>query len=152
MEPVKDNKTHISALKQYMIFQVEGEEYGVDIQDIISIITPVPATRVPKTPAYIKGVINLRGEIIPIMDLRERLNLPLAEITEEMRIIIFKIDEAPMGAIVDSVTEVVQLPPDSVESSAELARELVSGIAKLEGRIITLLDLNRLVDMAKKEG
>jgi purine-binding chemotaxis protein CheW len=107
---------------------------------------------VPKTPPFIKGVINLRGEIIPIMDLRTRFNLPEAEYGEETRFIIIKIDEVSVGMVVDSVDEVLQLDEDSVENisnfSNDVSLDYILGVGKVDNRVITLLNLEKLVKLS----
>lgn len=143
-----DNRN--AELKQYLVFKIENEEYGVDIRKIVTIIEKdLPIARVPKTPDYIKGVINLRGEILPIMDLRLRFNLPEVEATEETRVIILKIKDISIGLIVDSVAEVVKLNEESTENVSEfssmLSKNYIQGLGKVNGRIITILNLKELI-------
>jgi purine-binding chemotaxis protein CheW len=141
---------------QYVVFTLGEEEYALDIHRVVEIVTPTAITRVPKAPNYIKGVINLRGEIIPVMGLRERFNLPLIEQTEDTRIIIFKVDEASIGGIVDSVAEVISLSKEAIEGlsnfSNDLSMDFIYGVGKIEQRIITLLNIDKLVSSAKNEG
>lgn len=136
-------------LKQFVVFKLGKEEYGVDIQKITIIEKMLPITRVPKTPDFIKGVINLRGEIIPIMDLRRRFNLPEVEETEDTRIIIIKIEDVSVGMIVDAVAETIQLDDDSIENvtnfSNDISMDYILGVGKGDERIITLLNLEKLV-------
>jgi purine-binding chemotaxis protein CheW len=140
----------ITDSKQFLIFRLAKEEYGVDIRTVTTIIeNDMPITRVPRTPDYIKGVINLRGEIVPILDLRKKFNLPDAETTSEARIIIVKIDDMAIGFIVDSVAEVIQLAEESIETvsnfSSDLSLDYISGVGKVDGRIVTLLNLEKLI-------
>lgn len=137
-------------VKKYLIFKLGNEEYGIDIHKIITIIKhEMSIARVPKTPSYLKGVFNLRGEIIPVMSLRLKFGLPEDVFDEETRIIIIKLDEISVGLIVDSVSEVLELVEDATESIANIAGKLsldyISGIGKMNGRIITLLNLENLV-------
>ena len=137
-------------LRKFLVFNLGTEEYGIDIQKITTIIEKdMSIARVPKTPAYLKGVINLRGEIIPVINLRRRFNLADGEDTEETRIIIVKFEEIVVGLIVDSVAEVVELDEDSIENITNIAGELsldyIMGVGKVEGRIITLLNLEKLI-------
>lgn len=137
-------------LRKFLVFNLSTEEYGIDIQKITTIIEKdMSIARVPKTPAYLKGVINLRGEIIPVINLRRRFNLADGEDTEETRIIIVKFEEIVVGLIVDSVAEVVELDEDSIENITNIAGELsldyIMGVGKVEGRIITLLNLEKLI-------
>jgi len=136
--------------KQFLIFRLAKEEYGVDIQTVTTIIeNDMPIARVPRTPNYIKGVINLRGEIVPILDLRKKFNLPNAETTSDSRIIIVKIEDMVIGFIVDSVVEVIQLNEESIETvsniSSDLSLDYIFGVGKVDGRIVTLLNLEKLI-------
>jgi purine-binding chemotaxis protein CheW len=136
-------------MKQFVVFKLGQEEYGVDIQKITTIEQLRQITRVPKTPAFIKGVINLRGDIIPIMDLRKRFSLPHVENTEETRIIISKLEDVFIGFIVDGVAEVLQLAEDSIESianfSSDLSLDYILGVGKVSDRIVTLLNIEMMV-------
>lgn len=135
--------------RQFVVFKMDKEEYGVDIQKVTTIERMVSIARVPKTPEFINGVINLRGEIIPIINLRKRFDLPQIEESEDTRIIIMKIGEISAGIIVDAVAEVTQLTEESIETvssfSTERAIEYIMGVGKIDNRIITLLDLEKLV-------
>ncbi|MDP4093821.1 MAG: chemotaxis protein CheW [Bacillota bacterium] len=139
----------INTTRQFVTFKLEQKEYGIDIQNVSIIEKVLPVTRVPKTPGFIKGVVNLRGEIIPIMDLRMRFNLPEAEPTEETRVIILKVDEFVFGIVVDSVAEVLNLSANTIESTANLGNssnvEFIQGVGKVDDRIVILLNLERLV-------
>lgn len=105
--------------------------------------------RVPDTPDFISGVINLRGEIVPIMDLRRKFGLPSAEDTESTRIIIVKIEEIVLGIIVDEVIEVIQLNDDSIENvtnfCSDLSMDYILGAGKINDRIVTILKLDKLL-------
>jgi len=135
--------------KQFVVFRVANEEYGVDIKMITTIERIMGIARVPKTPAYIKGVINLRGEVIPVICLREKFDLPSVEYSEDTRIVIFKIEDSAVGIIVDSVAEVIQLTEDDIEKISSFTNSKISehlmGVGKLENRIITLLNLEKIV-------
>ena len=140
----------ISDSKQFLVFRLDKEEYGVDIQKVTTIIEKDMAiARVPKTPDFIEGVINLRGEIVPVMNLRKRFNLPAVEDTEDTRIIIIKLEDLAIGLIVDSVAEVIHLSEDSIETissfSAEVSLDYILGVGKVDGRIVTLLNLEKLI-------
>jgi len=137
-------------VKKYLIFKLGNEEYGIDIHKITTIIRKeMSFARVPKTPSYIKGVFNLRGEIIPVISLRIKFGLHEDDFNEETRIIIIKLDEFTAGVIVDSVSEVLELVEDATESIASIAGEVsldyITGIGKFNGRIITLLNIENLV-------
>jgi len=146
MEEIINEKT-----KQFIVFKLGKEEYGIDIQKITTIEQMKTITRVPKIPVFIKGVINLRGEIIPIMDLRSKFNLPEAEETEDTRIIIVNIEEEPVGIIVDAVAEVLSLTEEAIENlnnlSTDLSMEFILGVGKVDDRIITLLNIEKLITL-----
>lgn len=143
-----------TGLRKFLVFRLSTEEYGVDIQKITTIIEKdMNIARVPKTPDFMKGVINLRGDIIPVINLRKRFNLADGEDTEETRIIIVKLDEIIVGLVVDSVAEVVDLDDDSIENITNIAGDLsldyIMGVGKVEGRIITLLNLEKLINLSE---
>jgi len=140
---------------QFVVFVLSDEEYGLDIQMVNTIEKMVPITRVPKTPSFIKGVINLRGDIVPIMDLTERFGLTKTEETEETRIIIVKFEDIQMGIIVDEVKEVIYINEEQIESTTSLTKEglmeNVLGAGKVDNRVITLLNIEKLVNISVKE-
>lgn len=138
---------------QLVVFRLAREEYGVDIQQVREIIKVIDITRVPKAPEFIEGVINLRGQITPIMDLRKRLDLPELERGEETRIIIIEIGKNVVGMIVDAVMEVHRLPEKNIDPtptiSSEVGSEFINGVGKLGDRLLILLDLKKI--LSKKE-
>lgn len=145
-------ENNVSEAKKYLVFKLDNEEYGIDISKITTIIEKdMNITRVPKQPVFLKGVINLRGEIIPVLSLRLRFGLDDDVYNEETRIIIIKLDEISAGLIVDSVAEVVELNEETTESisnvTSEHSLEYLNGVGKLDGRIITLLNLEKIVTL-----
>lgn len=133
--------------QQYIVIKLGLEQYGIDIRYIDNIVRMQHITRVPKVADYLKGVINLRGEIIPVMSLRLKMNLPVDELTKTTRIIILKLEHhGTIGIIVDEVREVLNLAADEVEKITYDGKEektnFVSGIGKCDGELISLLDLN----------
>lgn len=132
---------------QYIVIRLGEEQYGIDIKYIDNIVRMQSITRVPQMPEYIKGVINLRGEVIPVMSIRLKMFLPADEITRATRIIIIKLEQfGTVGIIVDEVKEVVTLDATQIEKIAYDANgdtlNFLSGIGKYEGGLISLLDLN----------
>lgn len=132
---------------QYIVIRLGGEQYGIDIRYIDNIVRMQKITRVPKVPAYIKGVINLRGEVIPVMSIRLKMNLPEDEIVRATRIIILKLEqEGNVGIIVDEVREVVTLSADQIEKVSYDNKDgkpnFITGVGKHKGDLISLLDLN----------
>ena len=125
------------------------EEYGTDIIKVTVIERMLNIARVPTTPAYIRGVINLRGDIIPVMDLRTRLGLPGKAEDDDTRIIIFDINKIVFGTIVDSVSEVLQLEESKIESAVGIINDssldYINGVAKAESKLVTLINLERLI-------
>ncbi|QCJ42369.1 chemotaxis protein CheW [Bacillus sp. S3] len=128
-------------------FKLGDEEYGVDIQYVQSIEKLLTITRVPNSPMYVRGVINLRGNVIPIIDLRSKLNLSSEAFTEATRVIITKNEELEVGLIVDQISDVVDVLEESFEpcSVGDLQSEFFEGIAKTEGRLLILLKIEELL-------
>lgn len=134
---------------QYIVIRLGDEQFGIDIRFIDNIVRMQSITRVPKVPVYLKGVINLRGEVIPVMSLRMKMSLPEDEITKATRIIILKLEQqGNVGIIVDEVKEVVTLESTQIDKvaydSKEGAINFVSGVGKRGSELISLLDLNSI--------
>lgn len=152
MEQVKAITTEQEAetAVQYIVVRIGNEQYGINIKYIDNIIRNQKITRVPKTQTYYKGVINLRGEIIPVMSIRLKLGLEDDEFTDKTRIIIVKIEGATIGVIVDQVREVVTLDDDNTEKITRTSRDdaasgYISSIGKSKGELISLLDIVGLI-------
>ncbi len=134
---------------QYIVVRLGQEQYGIDIRYIDNIVRMQSITRVPKVPEYLKGVINLRGEVIPVMSIRLKMGLPVDEITRTTRIIILKLDQqGNVGILVDEVREVVTLSTDNIDKMSYDSREdkanFITGVGKHNGELISLLDLNSI--------
>ena len=133
--------------RQLVVFDLASEAYGVNIGTVREIIRMQEITQVPRTPDYVEGVINLRGKVIPVMDMRKRFGFPVAEHTKDTRIVVIDIGGSDIGATVDAVTEVLRLGADSIEPPSAVITtsdsDYILGIAKLETRLIILLDLQR---------
>lgn len=135
-------------LLQLVGFNVGGEEFGIDILRVQEIIRAQQLTRVPNSPKFMEGVMNLRGKIIPVIALRKRFGLEQAPSDKQNRIVVVEIKGAVLGFIVDSVSEVLRIPADTVEPPPRLGlveREYVSGVGKLGDRLLILLDADRLL-------
>ena len=152
MEQVKAITTEQEAetAVQYIVVRIGNEQYGINIKYIDNIVRNQKITRVPKTQTYYKGVINLRGEIIPVMSIRLKLGLEDDEFTDKTRIIIVKIEGATIGVIVDKVREVVTLDDDNTEKITRTSRDdaasgYISSIGKSKGELISLLDIVGLI-------
>ena len=135
---------------QYIVINRGDEQYGIDIKYVDNIVRMQKITRVPNCQEYFKGVINLRGEVVPVMSFRMKVNLPETEITNKTRIIIIKLEQnAPVGIIVDAVREVVTLSESNVDeatkSSTSNDPSYINGIGKCGETLISLLDLNVVI-------
>lgn len=153
MEEVKaiDKMEQSDTAVQYIVVSIGNEQYGINIQYIDNIVRRQRITRVPKAQSYYKGVINLRGEIIPVMSIREKLGLEKDVFTDKTRIIIIKVDGATIGVIVDQVKEVVTLEGEDTEkvtrtSNDDAAAGYISSIGKSKGELISLLDIVTLIE------
>jgi purine-binding chemotaxis protein CheW len=135
--------------RQLVVFQLGAELYGVDIARVHEIIRLQTITRVPRAPSFVEGVINLRGKVIPVVDLRRRFGLPLADHTRATRTVVVEIGDQVVGIIVDSVSEVLRVSTATIEPPspvvAGIDSEYLQGIAKLPERLVILLDLDRVL-------
>lgn len=133
---------------QLVIFRLGSEEYGLPITKVQEINRLVPITKLPQTPSFMEGVINLRGRIIPVIDLRKRFQLKVADHGDESRIIIVEVSGQTVGIIVDAVNEVVRMPASSVEPPPPvfiLDAQYIYGVGKLEDRLLILLDIDNIL-------
>jgi purine-binding chemotaxis protein CheW len=149
-EPQKED------LRQFVSFVIAGEEFGVNILTVQEIIRPVEITRVPHAPDFVEGVINLRGRILPVIDLRTRFGFPSREQDDDMRIVVVEIGAQTIGFMTDSVQEVLRVDVTSIEPAPEIAVGIdagyLRGVAKLEDRLLILLELENILsaDEAKE--
>lgn len=153
---MRQEKDSIKTFLKLVGFRLGDEEYAVDILKIKEIKLLMEVTRVPKAPPFVVGVINLRGDIVPIIDLRKRLRLPTPEFTDETRIIIVEIEAKLCGVIVDGVSEVIEIeenkvlpPPSIVKGSIDSA--YLKGVGRLDERILILLDLDKILTASEQE-
>jgi len=135
--------------KQLVIFGLGGEVYGIDIAAVHEIIRMQSITKVPKSPFFVEGIINLRGKVIPVVDMRRRFGLPKVEQTKDSRIVVVDSCGTNTGVIVDAVTEVLRIPADSVEPPSDIITttdsDYLMGIAKRDSTMIILLDLDKVL-------
>jgi purine-binding chemotaxis protein CheW len=140
--------------KQFVVFQVAGEQYGVTIDRVESIVKMQPITLVPQAPEFLEGITNLRGMVLPVLSLRKRFGLPPREADRETRIVVVMNDGHPIGIIVDSVLEVLRLPEESIEPPPPMVTNertrFITGIAKVGERLIILLDLARVLSVEEE--
>jgi purine-binding chemotaxis protein CheW len=156
MQP-KDKKTTSAAntekLLQLVSFHLGGEEYGMEILRVQEIIRMMDLTRVPNSPDFVEGVINLRGKVIPVIGLRQRFGLGHKEHDKQTRIVVVEVSGTVVGFVVDAVNEVLRIPADTVEPPPRLTkldRELVSGVGKLENRLLLMLDVEKLLSQSEQ--
>ncbi|MCR5196910.1 MAG: chemotaxis protein CheW [Pseudobutyrivibrio sp.] len=135
--------------KQYIVVKIGGEHYGIDISYIDNIVRMSKITRVPKAPQYYRGVINLRGEVVPVMSLRRRMNLDDDEFTDASRIIILKLDQGGlMGVIVDEVKEVLSLSEDDIEeptSTLKSKNSFICGVGTNGDELISIFEISSII-------
>ncbi|MBW4053905.1 MAG: chemotaxis protein CheW [Proteobacteria bacterium] len=136
---------------EFLCFRVSDEIYGINIMDIKEIIKPREVTEVPHAPSFVSGVLSLRGVIIPIIDIRVRLGLAHEVTTGKERIIVIKNNTSFSGLLVDEVTQVVQVRPDTVEAAPAVLdgidRDFVSGLGRSDGQLIIILNLENIADI-----
>ncbi len=146
MNQHSDDQTH---LLQIVSFVIGEEEFGVNILNVQEIIRPVEITRVPNTTDFVVGVINLRGKIVPVVDLRKRFGMQSREIDKSTRIVVIELQDQVVGFMIDMVRQVIRLDRSVIEPPPELAtgREApyIRGVARLEDRLLTLIDLEVLL-------
>jgi len=134
-----------------IVFQLQEEEYGIPVQQVQSIEKVEHITRVPRTAPYIKGVINLRGVVTPVIDLRKRFGLEEIENSESSRMIIVSKDDIDVGFIVDAANDVLDIQEDMIEPPPEVVGAIeidyIKGVAKLDKRLIVMLDLDEILNM-----
>ncbi|GEN46322.1 chemotaxis protein CheW [Alkalibacillus haloalkaliphilus] len=140
----------MSDVSKYIIFQLNHERFAINIQQVRSIEKMPELTTMPQMPQAMKGIFELRGAITPVIDLKEKLEMGLAEQTEETRLLVLTIDGKQLGVIVDKATEVVDLNEETIEPPPEMVanveREYITGVANQEGQLIVILDLDRVLD------
>ena len=137
--------------KQFIVVKIGSEQYGIDISYVDNIVRMQKITRVPKAQTYFKGIINLRGEIVPVMSIRTKMDLEPDVFTDVTRIIILKLEEhGVLGLIVDEVKEVVTLGPDEIDKVAYDAKNsksnFINGVGKHGDELISLFDTNSIID------
>lgn len=139
---------------QLVVFDLAEEHYGVDISSVESIIKLQAITVVPRAPRFVEGVTNLRGKILPVIDLRQRFGLPAAKRTKDSRIVVVEMSGTTVGIVVDGVSEVLRVNPDSIEPPSPIVTTIdsafIKGIAKVNDRLIILLDMGQVLNTQEK--
>lgn len=132
--------------KKVIVFQLKDEEFAVSVQQVGGIERMLPITRVPQTAEFVKGVINLRGVVTPVIDLRKRFDIEEIPYDESTRIILVHLDDMEVGLIVDAANDVIDIPEDAIEPAPDVVGavnvDYIDGVAKLDNRLLILLNLN----------
>ncbi|MBI1938320.1 MAG: chemotaxis protein CheW [Ignavibacteriales bacterium] len=143
-------------LLQLVSFRLGNEEFGVNILNVQEINRMIQITKVPNSPDFVEGVINLRGRIIPVISLRKRIGIPDKEQDKDTRIVVVEISGQTIGFIVDSVNEVLRIPKSITEPPPEIvvsgiSSEFISAVGKLEDRLLILIDLEKIITLEEKK-
>ena len=146
---------HDGTLLQLVTFNISNEEFGIDILKVQEIIRTMEITKVPRAPEFVEGVINLRGKVIPIIDLRKRFGMDSRKHDSQTRIVVLELNRMIVGFVVDSVSEVLRIPADTVVPPpavvSGLDSEFISGVGKLEDRLLIMIDLDKLLSFEEHE-
>lgn len=155
MQAVSEKKETSVHEGKYLTFVLGREEYGIEILKVREIIGLMDITSVPQTPDYMKGVINLRGKVIPVIDLRLKFSMPEEEHTQETCVIVVEVDNTLIGTIVDSVSEVSDIGSDAIEEKPHLGQgidtDFIMGLGKVKGKIVILLDIEKVLSAEELE-
>jgi len=140
----------IEETKPFVIFIIGDEEFGVDVMNIREIAKITTITRVPRSADFIEGLINLRGSLATVINLRKRFGLEPKEIDADSRIIVAELEDKPVGILVDATTEVLRIPVSDIEATpemvtTEISKEYLKGVGKVGDRLIILLDLKQVL-------
>ena len=143
------------ASRQLVIFKVNNEDFGVEIGQVSSIEKPMEIFQIPNTPDYIEGLINLRGKVHTVFNLRKKFSLPVKEFDDNTKIVITNVNNLNLGFLVDEVNEIVRIEDESIEVTPKVIssvdKEYLKGIAKMGDRLVLLLDLGRVLSIAEAE-
>ena len=146
---MSNDKNGAGRAGKYLTFVLGGEDYGLEILKVREIMGMLSITSVPNTPYYVKGVVNIRGKVIAIVDLRSKFGMPEAEYTDETCIIVVYVGQVEVGIIVDRVSEVMDIPEADIEDAPELGSDIdthaILGMSKAEGKVTILLDINKVL-------
>ena len=149
------DKKQDTDLMQLVTFSLDEEEFGVDILKVQEIIRMMEVTKVPNSPEFVEGVINLRGKVIPVIDLRSRFGLDSHAYDKDTRIMVIDIKNMIVGFVVDAVSEVLRITADTVEPPppvvAGIESDYISGVGKLKDRLLIMLDLDRLLSGTERD-
>lgn len=145
---VKNTFTEVHGTMQLVSFTLANELYGIEITKVREIILIADITRIPEAPIYLKGLINLRSTVIPVIDLRAKFGLSEGELTDESRIMVLQACGKTIGIVVDAVNEVLRVKQDQIAppppTVTDLGREYLSGLVKLDQKLLILLDIDKI--------
>jgi len=141
---------------QLVVFRLGEEELGVNIHQVREIVRLVPITPIPRAPEFIEGVVNLRGQVLAVMDLAKRLDIPSKPRSEKTRIVVVELEDNAVGMIVDEVSEVLRIPTSKVEKApqlieSEISQRYITGVGKLKDRLLILIDLVAILSVEELE-
>ena len=149
MEALKDRVDTRGELRQFISFSVGEEEYGLELLRVKEVIRVRQITRLPKAPSFVKGIINLRGDVIPIIDLRDKFGLEAKEATATTRVIVVEVEAKLMGMVVDSASQVVRISADQIDPPPPVlggfSQEFITGVGKIDDRLIVLLNCDAVL-------
>src|SRR5271157_6442579 len=154
MEALKDRVDTREELRQFISFSVGDEEYGLELLRVKEVIRVREITWLPKAPSFVKGIINLRGDVIPIIDLRDKFGLETREQTAQTRVIVVEVEGRLMGMVVDSASQVVRIPADQIDPPPPvlggLSQEFITGVGKIEDKLVILLNVDAILTVDEK--
>ena len=152
METTKMKET--GELRQFISFTVGQEEYGLELLRVKEVIRVRETTWLPKAPSFVKGIINLRGDVIPIVDLRDKFGLETREQTAQTRVIVVEVAGRLMGMVVDAASQVVRIPADQIDAPPAvlggLSQEFITGVGKIEDKLVILLNVDAILTMDER--
>jgi purine-binding chemotaxis protein CheW len=156
--PAREEKKAVEATEHLVSFFLSEEEYAIDVRLVQEIIRVTEITQVPRAPEFIKGVINLRGRIIPVIDLKRKLGLGEVEVARQTRVVVVRLRDRLIGLLVDGASQVLKVPISTIEAAPEEVVEIdanyIRGVAKLAERLIILVDLAKILgaDLRETQG
>lgn len=143
------DKNNLNDLTQLVSFKLRQEEFGIDIQKVQEINRMVEINKIPQAPHYCEGVINLRGKVIPVIDLRKKFEMEIEEWTKNTRIVVCEDGDSIVGMIVDAVEEVLRIPSSTIEPApsiiTSIGTDYINGVAKIDERLLIFLDISKIV-------
>jgi len=149
MDALKNRVDTRGELRQFISFSVGEEEYGLELLRVKEVIRVREITWLPKAPSFVKGIINLRGDVIPIIDLRDKFGLEAKEATANTRVIVVEVEGKLMGMVVDSASQVVRIPADQIDPPPPVfggrAQDFITGVGKIEDKLIILLNSDAIL-------